>query len=94
MKLNKQKLSIKGPVPLLFILIGGSIFLLAGGFLLDQYERGTQGIVPVNNSYSASNKTLSLQAHAFTPTAGHAAVNKPDVGMVTCNYWWNCAFGC
>jgi hypothetical protein len=78
-RLNKQKLSIKAPVPLLFILIGGSILLLAGGFLLNRFVVGTQTqkIVPVNNSYSVSNKILSLQAHALTPTAGHSAANRP-----------------
>lgn len=78
-KLNKPKLSIKRPGPLLLILIGACIFLLAGGFLLNRVAMRTQiqGIVPVNNSYSDSNSTFSLQAHDITPTAGHSAVNKP-----------------
>lgn len=78
MKLNKQKLSFKGSVPLLFMLISGSILLAAGGFLLNRFGSAfqTQGILPVNNSYSASNKSLSLQAHAFTPAASYAPGNK------------------
>lgn len=84
MKSNKTKFLIKGSALLLFVLIGGSVLLLAGGFLLLHYEAGgqTRGIKPADtsSSISNSNETLLIQAHANTPTAGHSPatpVNKP-----------------
>ena len=77
MKPNKQKSLIKGP--LLFFLVGGSVVLLAGGFLLRHYDTGnkSQGIVSENGTSSSSSYMLSIHAHDITPTAGHAAANKP-----------------
>jgi hypothetical protein len=79
MKLNKQKRLSKWPVPLLFILIGGSIFLLVGGFVLHHYINAaqTQDILPANTSSSVSTNAFSIQAHAITPTAGHSHDKTP-----------------
>ncbi len=77
MKLNRQKL--KWPVPLFIILIGGSIFLLAGGFLLRHYDTGNhnQDSKPLSSPTSFSSYTFSIQAHAITPTTGHSSVSTP-----------------
>src|SRR5260221_13379531 len=72
MKLNRQRLIWL--VPLFIILIGGSIFSLASGFLLRHYdpEIQNQSIRPASSPTSFS-YTLSIQAHAITPTAGHSS---------------------
>ncbi len=76
MKLNRQRLIWL--VPLFIILIGGSIFSLASGFLLRHYdpEIQNQSIKPASSPTSFS-YTISIQAHAITPTAGHSSVSTP-----------------
>src|SRR5260221_14162961 len=76
MKLNRQRL--RWLVPLFIILIGGSIFSLASGFLLRGYDPRIQdqSIKPASSPTSFS-YTISIQAHAITPTAGHSSVSTP-----------------
>src|SRR5260370_5501317 len=76
MKLNRQRL--RWLVPLFIILIGGSIFSLASGFLLRGYdpEIQNQSIKPASSPTSFS-YTISIQAHAITPKAGHSSGSTP-----------------
>ena len=76
MKLNRQRLMWL--VPLFIILIGGSIFSLASGFLLRHYdpEIQNQSIKPASSPTSFS-YTISIQAHAITPKAGHSSGSTP-----------------
>ena len=77
MKLNRQKL--RWSALLFIILIGGSIFLLGGGFVLRQYGTGNhnQDGKPTSSPTSFSSYTFSIQAHVITPTAGHSSVSTP-----------------
>jgi hypothetical protein len=76
MKLNRQRL--RWLVPLFIILIGGSIFSLAGGFLLRHYDPGIQNqSIKSTGSPTSFSYTISIQAHAITPTAGHSSVSTP-----------------
>lgn len=81
MKLNKPKRSTQGAVPLHFLLVGGSVLLLAGGLLLHHYDSGiqTEAIKSASTSSSISNETLSIQAHSITLTKqiGHAPTATP-----------------
>ena len=80
MKLNRQRL--RWLVPLFIALIGGSIFSLGGGFLLRDYDPGIQdqSIGPASSPTSLSSFTISIKAHALTPTAGHSSVKTPTSG--------------
>src|SRR6266566_90575 len=99
MKRNKHKLSSKWPIPLLLILIGASIFLLANAFLRHHGETGnsipdivssniTTLNVPSSNAPTPANGyTFPVQAHHITsavvPSPSADPTNKPTLTPTT-----------
>ncbi len=91
MKQNKNKLVSKWPIPLLLILIGGSILLLAKVFLLKSPETGnrtsdsilnaantsTPGIVSANTTPTVNGNAFTVQSQLNTPTAGRSSNGTP-----------------
>ncbi len=91
MKQKKHKLVSKWPIPLLLILIGGSVFLLASFFLQKHPEMGnrtsnnlsnaangsTPGIISTNTTPTVNSNTFSVQSHLNTPTVGRSPNGTP-----------------
>src|SRR5271157_4084822 len=86
MKQNKHKLSSKWLIPLLLVIIGGSIVLVANAFLRHPYETGNRtsdsvlssasgsipDIVSANTTPTVNSNTFSVQSHPNTPTVARS----------------------
>ena len=93
MKQNKHKLVSKWPIPLLLILVGGSIFLLASFFLQKHPETGnrtldsvsnaangsTPGIISTNTTPTVNSNAFTVQSHLNTPTVGRSSDVTPTI---------------